>query len=414
MSVMDQPTYEQFISHLRSALHYLFDPVHLRRSPLVALLGLSGEFDQAAALRQLLTTAIRSLKPDDDEPPQSRAWRIYDTLNLQYVRQLDRDAVATQLGISERQMRREQRVAIEALAQQLWRDPPGIDAVENDAPRNTESVANPSQTLTQELSWLKAPTSETRVLLREAIDDVLLLAQPLAHQQNVTLDIELPETLANLPVSQLALRTIVPTLLTMAIARAGRAPVVVSALHADRPNFLCIECNVSHPEQAPLSSKERDTIDTMQEVASFYESAIDFSKPDEHGFTISLLLPVPAQLSVLVIDDNADWLELVERYASGSHYRIVGMREPAAAPALADKLQPALILLDVMMQNVDGWQVLNELLQKPSTAHIPVILCTILPIEEMAISLGATGFLQKPVSQQQFLELLDRQSRLLA
>ncbi|MCB0055059.1 MAG: response regulator, partial [Caldilinea sp.] len=259
-----------------------------------------------------------------------------------------------------------------------------------------------------------APTSETRVLLREAIDDVLLLAQPLAHQQNVTLDIELPETLANLPVSQLALRTIVPTLLTMAIARAGRAPVVVSALHADRPNFLCIECNVSDPEQAPLSTKERDTINTMQEVASFYEAAIDFSKPSEHGFTMSLLLPVPAQLSVLVIDDNADWLELVERYASGSHYRIVATREPAAAPALADKLQPALILLDVMMQNVDGWQVLNELLQKPSTAHIPVILCTILPLEEMAISLGATGFLQKPVSQQQFLELLDRQSRLLA
>ena len=411
---MDQLTYEQSVTYLRSALHYLFDPVHLRRSPLVALLGLSGEFDQAAALRQLLTTAIRSLKPDDDEPPQSRAWRVYDTLNLQYVRQLDRDAVATQLGISERQMRREQRVAIEALAQQLWRDPPGIDAAENDAPRNTEPVANPSQTLTQELSWLKAPTSETRVPLREAIDDVLLLAQPLAHQQNVTLDIELPETLANLPVSQLALRTIVPTLLTMAIARAGRAPVVVSAVHADKPNFMRIECIVSHPEQAPLSTKERDTINTMQEVASFYEAAIDSPKPSEHGFTISLLLPVPAQLSVLVIDDNADWLDLVERYASGSHYRIVGMREPAAAPALAEKLQPALILLDVMMQNVDGWQVLNELLQKPSTAHIPVILCTILPLEEMAISLGATGFLQKPVSQQQFLELLDRQSRLLA
>lgn len=411
---MDQLTYEQSVTYLRSALHYLFDPVHLRRSPLVALLGLTGEFDQAAALQQLLITAIRSLKPDDDESPQSRAWRIYDTLNLQYVRQLDRDAVATQLGISERQMRREQRAAIESLAQQLWRDLPGIDAAENSAPRNTEPDANSSQTLTQELSWLKAPTSETRVPLREAIDDVLLLAQPLAHQRNVTLDIELPETLANLPVSQLALRTIVPTLLTMAIARAGRAPVVVSALHAEKPNFLCIECSVSHPEQDPLSTKERDTIDTMQEVASFYESAIEFSIPNEHGFTISLLLPKPAQLCVLVIDDNADWLELVERYASGSHYRIVGIREPAAAPALAEKLQPALILLDFMMQNVDGWQVLNELLQKPSTTHIPVILCTILPLEEMAISLGAAGFLQKPVSQQQFLELLDRQSRLLA
>lgn len=414
MSVMDQLTYEQFINHLRSALHYLFDPVHLRRSPLIALLGLSGEFDTAAALQQRLVSTIRNLKPDDDDPPQSRAWRIYDTLNLQYVRQLERDAVANQLGISERQMRREQRVAIEALAQQLWSDLPVTDAAESGAPRNPEPVTNPSQTLTQELSWLKASTSETRVPLREAIDDVILLAQPLARQWNVTLNVELPEALAGQPVSQLALRTIVPTLLTMAIARAGSASVVVSAFREDGPNMLRIVCAVSCPEQAPLSPKERDSIDTMQEVASFYKAAIDYPIPNEHGFTISLLLPMPAQVSVLVIDDNADWLDLVERYASGSHYRIVGMREPAAAPALAEKLQPALILLDVMMQNVDGWQVLNELLLKPSTSHIPVILCTILPLEEMAISLGAAGFLQKPVSQQQFLELLDRQSRLLA
>jgi hypothetical protein len=117
---MNQLAYDQFVSFLRSALHYLFDPVHLRRSPLIRLFGLDDQFDQAAALQQLLTTSIRDLKPNDDEPPQSRAWRIYDTLNLQYVRQLERDAVATQLGISERQMRREQRTAIEALAQLLW------------------------------------------------------------------------------------------------------------------------------------------------------------------------------------------------------------------------------------------------------------------------------------------------------
>jgi len=413
MGDMDQLTYEQFINYLRSALHYLFDPVHLRRSPLIALLGLGNEFDQAAALQQLLTRAIRSLKPDDDEPPQSRAWRIYDTLNLQYVRQLDRDAVATQLGISERQMRREQRVAIEALAQQLWHTLSLAGATAADVLHSTEPAASSSQTLTQELSWLKTPTTEACLPLSEAIDDVLLLAQPLARQWHATLNVALPEALAELPVSQLALRTILLTLLTMVIPRAGRAPVVVSARHPDEPNALCIECTVANPRQAPFSTKERDTIDTMQEVASFYEATIESTEPGEYGFSIALILPMPAQLSVLVIDDNADWLELVERYASGSHYRIVGMREPAAAPALAEKLQPALILLDVMMQNVDGWQVLNELLQKSSTSHIPVILCTILPLEEMAISLGAAGFLQKPVSQQQFLELLDRQSRLL-
>ncbi len=68
-----------------------------------------------------------------------------------------------------------------------------------------------------------------------------------------------------------------------------------------------------------------------------------------------------------------------------------------------------MILLDVMMQHVDGWQVLSDLRQEPTTSHIPVIICTILPVEGMALSLGANAFLQKPVSQQQFLHALDEQ-----
>lgn len=165
--MMDELTYDQFVALLRSALHYLFDPVHLRRSPLVALLGLSGEFDQAAALQQRLVATIRELKPPDAEPPQSRAWRIYDTLHLQYVRQLARDVVATQLGISERQMRREQRLAIEALAQQLWRPAAPSDQAGEDRPADRQVATNPppdpTQTLTKELSWLRTPAAEERV-----------------------------------------------------------------------------------------------------------------------------------------------------------------------------------------------------------------------------------------------------------
>ena len=72
-------------------------------------------------------------------------------------------------------------------------------------------------------------------------------------------------------------------------------------------------------------------------------------------------------------------------------------------------MQPAVILLDVMMHNVDGWQLLSELRHEPATSSIPVIVCTILPVEGMALSLGANAFLQKPVTQQQLLKALDQQ-----
>ena len=86
------------------------------------------------------------------------------------------------------------------------------------------------------------------------------------------------------------------------------------------------------------------------------------------GFGITLTLPAPKQLPVLVVDDNADWIELLKRYAAGSRYQIVGTREPASARSLAEKVQPAVILLDVMMHNVDGWQLLSELRHEPATA----------------------------------------------
>ncbi len=112
---MEPLTFDRFVGDLRSALHYLYDPDQLRRSSLASLFGVSG-FDAAAALQRILTDAVEALQPGADEPPQSRAWRIYDALVYRYVRRFERDVVADQLGISGRQLRREQRAALEVLA----------------------------------------------------------------------------------------------------------------------------------------------------------------------------------------------------------------------------------------------------------------------------------------------------------
>jgi CheY-like chemotaxis protein len=148
---------------------------------------------------------------------------------------------------------------------------------------------------------------------------------------------------------------------------------------------------------------------TAQEQAAFYDARLEIADPRQAGLSVTLLLVAPEQAIVLVVDDNADWLELVQRYAAGSRYQVVTTRSPETARDSAGKLQPSLIILDVMMHNVDGWQVLSELRHDPATSHIPVVVCTILPLEEMALALGANAFLQKPVSQQQFLQVLDRQ-----
>ncbi|MCE7983110.1 MAG: response regulator [Caldilinea sp. CFX5] len=416
---MKELTYEQFLLYLRSALHYLYDPVHLRGSPLIELLGLTREFDTAAALQQRLTVAIRQLKPPATEAPQARAWRIYDTLNFQYVRQLSRDAVALQLGISERQLRREQRVALEVLAQHLWSQLNRHSRQPGDAPATTEPAPAIDQALSEELLWLKKSAAEPALPLGEALRTVQLLAQPLAHQWQVTLLVEAPPAVADLPVAPLALRSILLTLLSVALPQADGEPVRIVAARGERTIELTVTCGRATQSQPPLTTadtpqpvavrpqKDLTGLQTVQTLAAFYDARLTFPPLTGNGFAATLTLAAPEQLPVLVIDDNSDWLALQQRYAAGSRYQVIGVSDPARAHSLAEKLQPALILLDVMMHNVDGWQVLSELRHDPATAQIPIIICTILPVAELALALGASAFLQKPVTQQQFLQTLD-------
>ena len=260
---IDNLTYEQFVGHVRSALHYLYDPVHLRNSPLVEMLGLTDEFDRASALQQLLSAAIRGLKPSVDEAPQSRSWRIYDTLNFLYLRQLERDAVALQLGISERQLRREQRVAIERVAQHFWSrintpvNGASIPAQTSDTPVLDTPTIDSAQALSEELIWLKNPASEQRITLSEAIHTVQTLAQPLAQQWQVSLQTDVQPDLAETIVSPLALRSILLTILGVAIPRASESIVTLSARQVHGEITCTVLCCNNSCNQMALSEKEK-------------------------------------------------------------------------------------------------------------------------------------------------------------
>jgi CheY-like chemotaxis protein len=62
----------------------------------------------------------------------------------------------------------------------------------------------------------------------------------------------------------------------------------------------------------------------------------------------------------------------------------------------ARELQPALITLDVMMPEKDGWSVIQDLKNDPETADIPVIICSILEEKEKGLKMGADAYLVKP------------------
>ena len=67
---------------------------------------------------------------------------------------------------------------------------------------------------------------------------------------------------------------------------------------------------------------------------------------------------------------------MYQRYLSKSNYKIYGLSKATKVLSKAVELKPALILLDIMMPKVDGWEILQSLRLNEKTKHIPIIVCS--------------------------------------
>jgi signal transduction histidine kinase/CheY-like chemotaxis protein len=116
----------------------------------------------------------------------------------------------------------------------------------------------------------------------------------------------------------------------------------------------------------------------------------------------------PERPLILVVDDDPLALQLVQDYLSQDRYQIVGTTSPAQALELARKLNPSVIITDIMMPGISGWEVLRELKADKETAHIPVIILSIVEQKTVGFYLGAADYLVKPVTRETLQAALDR------
>jgi len=101
-------------------------------------------------------------------------------------------------------------------------------------------------------------------------------------------------------------------------------------------------------------------------------------------------------LTVLVIDDEADARALIERHLEDLGLTVVTSSSSVHGLAIAQRIMPDVIILDLMMPGVDGWALLGLLRRDPTLVHIPVVICSIVEADHRASLPGAAGFLSKP------------------
>jgi CheY-like chemotaxis protein len=140
----------------------------------------------------------------------------------------------------------------------------------------------------------------------------------------------------------------------------------------------------------------------------------------EKGSTFSLTLPIqwkealpkdepltrrvsqkilPGQKTILVVDDEPEVVTLIAGFVSSQGYNVITATSGKEALELARSHHPFAITLDIIMPDMDGWEVLERLKKDPDTADIPVIVASITDDRQTGFALGAVGYITKPVNR---------------
>ncbi len=103
--------------------------------------------------------------------------------------------------------------------------------------------------------------------------------------------------------------------------------------------------------------------------------------------------------SVLIIEDSQDVADQLQRYLTELGMSSTVCRCGGDAIAQAKAFMPSLIILDLLLPEASGWEVLTQLKDTPATAHIPVIIASVVDEQDQGLALGAVDYLVKPITR---------------
>jgi CheY-like chemotaxis protein len=352
-------------------------------------MGLSAE-TAAQRLRQELTVAIESLSPGPGVSVRAPQARVYNLLIMHYVEGRTVQEVAHKLGISRRQAHRDLRKAIESVATVWWA-------------RRSNSVSRESGAA--QLSSIHEEVARLEQHFRQV--DLFMLVQRaqetvsgLALQRGVRLCAESPEEPGILSTDPVIAEQVLVNILSHAVQQTlcGDLDLLLTGTEgrvALRMRYY------TDPKTEGMVAADQATTQLVDRLGWRVEQT-----DQPHGPRTVVLHMESRVPTVLVIDDNEGLVRLVERLLTDHAYRVVPAANGQEGLALAQDMLPDAIVLDVMMPEMSGWEVLQRLRNHPKTLGIPVVICSVFNSPELAYSLGASLFVPKPISRDDVLGAL--------
>lgn len=127
------------------------------------------------------------------------------------------------------------------------------------------------------------------------------------------------------------------------------------------------------------------------------------------GQRVAVIEPVDVDRPlILVVEDNPEAAEILARHLEVGGFRMQVARTGPQALAMARDLLPVAITLDILLPEIDGWQVLTQLKADELTQNIPVVVVSVIDNPALGRALGALDYFVKPVDRNALISRLGR------
>jgi GAF domain-containing protein/CheY-like chemotaxis protein len=285
--------------------------------------------------------------------------------------------------------------------------------------------------------------------LPELMKEVRAIIEPLARRTNNRLEVECDPALQELHTDRTKLKQSIINLLSNASKFTQNGTIGLAArqiLHgtASFASFAISDTGIGMtPEQLaklfqPFTQADGSTtkrfggtglgLAITRHFCEMLGGEVSVQSDIGQGSTFTILVPVRAGTAaetqppvpeavapedgsaplILIIDDDPTARDLLKTTLRKEGWRVAEADGGAIGLELARQIRPSAITLDIMMPGIDGWSVLTSLKSDPELAQIPVIVVTVITDRGIALSLGASDFMTKPIERGQLAAILNR------
>jgi CheY-like chemotaxis protein len=405
---MPSPVFEIFEVELQNTLNNLYEPTYLPEACIFDILSISPE-EGMESVRRNLVESIKAMGQEEIIPKTTKIHFLFLVLQQRFVISQSQEKAAEILQISPRHFRRKQNEAVHALALQLWnkrhsgltgaavREPEISNSAAVDTHQQRDTAWD--ETILPEIAILNQRSLGITTDLQKVIQRTLEMTRHLLATSKVQVEVLDIEHGLEIPIHPNVLRQVILLVIQQIIQSNDEGLVQISAHGRFDTSVIRFATDAFEPA-------ERFQIDQIEKLASMLGGEVQTIQSDERC-DLELIFPNSASVTVLVIDDNSEVERLYRQFTANTRYKIYYQSSGIDLAAQIRKVTPDILIIDVLLPGLDGWDLLMQLRQDPATANLPVIVSSVMGSPEIARSLGANAYLPKPVERKSLLQALE-------